>query len=71
MQRYSIDAATAFGMLIRGSQHTILPVNDLAPNIIEHGPGGTYEDSPGPRRTMPRRQGVISALSVTEVILLK
>ena len=59
MQRYSIDAATAFGMLIRRSQHTNLPVNDLAPNIVEHGPGGTYEESLGPRRTMSRCQGVV------------
>ena len=38
MQRYSIDADEAFAILTRQSQHTNIPVHEVALNIIEHGP---------------------------------
>ncbi|RYE38098.1 MAG: ANTAR domain-containing protein, partial [Hyphomicrobiales bacterium] len=38
MQRYSIDAAQAFVLLVTRSQHTNIPVHEVALHIIEHGP---------------------------------
>ncbi|QSE86860.1 GAF and ANTAR domain-containing protein [Rhodococcus koreensis] len=38
MQRYSIDAAQAFALLVTRSQHTNIPVHEVAQHIVEHGP---------------------------------
>nr|WP_271209085.1 ANTAR domain-containing protein [Rhodococcus wratislaviensis] len=37
MQRYSIHGDEAFAILIRQSQHTNIPVHEVALTIIEHG----------------------------------
>ncbi|MFC9359558.1 GAF and ANTAR domain-containing protein [Rhodococcus sp. NPDC057014] len=39
MQRYSIDADEAFAILTRRSQNSNTPLNEVALNIIQHGPG--------------------------------
>ncbi|MDF3313432.1 GAF and ANTAR domain-containing protein [Rhodococcus sp. T2V] len=38
MHRFSIDADEAFAILARRSQHTNIPLNEVAVNVIEHGP---------------------------------
>ncbi|MFF2109268.1 GAF and ANTAR domain-containing protein [Rhodococcus koreensis] len=38
MQRYSIDVDEAFAILVRRSQHANMPLNEVALNVIEHGP---------------------------------